>query len=295
MKIIDIKQGSQEWLKWRKEGLGASDIPIIMKESPYKTPLQLWEEKCGFNQFNEMNNAMKHGILTEGKARDQFNEEYSLNIKSLCIEDDEKPYLKASLDGWDEDKKILAEIKCPTSSEIIRALYEEEKYPNYWYIQIQWQAFLTKPEKIYLIVWDWQLERNIVIEIKENPELHYRMKEEAIKFWNLIITGKEPEATDSDYVDVEDPQLELLLAEYEAADNKEKKYKLLKKGLKDKIVEFGDDGSFQAYGAKIKRCYPSVTYDYKKMKSDGIDIEKYKKEFNSIGFYKIMLPKKRIK
>ena len=36
----------EEWLKWRSEGLGSSDAPIIMLTFPFgKTPYMLWEEK----------------------------------------------------------------------------------------------------------------------------------------------------------------------------------------------------------------------------------------------------------
>ena len=45
MKIIPIEQQSPEWFEWRKTGITASDMPIIMGVSPYKTPWQLWAEK----------------------------------------------------------------------------------------------------------------------------------------------------------------------------------------------------------------------------------------------------------
>lgn len=38
-------QGTVEWLTYRKEKLGATDYTILMKESKYKTPYQLYNEK----------------------------------------------------------------------------------------------------------------------------------------------------------------------------------------------------------------------------------------------------------
>ena len=36
-----------EWLEWRRQGIGSSDSASIMGTSPYTTPYQLWEEKLG--------------------------------------------------------------------------------------------------------------------------------------------------------------------------------------------------------------------------------------------------------
>lgn len=36
-----------EWLAERAKGIGASDAPIVLGISPYKTPYQLWSEKVG--------------------------------------------------------------------------------------------------------------------------------------------------------------------------------------------------------------------------------------------------------
>ena len=47
MKVVDLNQRSEEWLQWRSKGVTASDIPIILGLSPYKTRWQLWAEKVG--------------------------------------------------------------------------------------------------------------------------------------------------------------------------------------------------------------------------------------------------------
>lgn len=47
MKLVNQNQGSASWLQWRNAGVTASDMPIIMGLSPYKTVFQLWLEKTG--------------------------------------------------------------------------------------------------------------------------------------------------------------------------------------------------------------------------------------------------------
>jgi predicted phage-related endonuclease len=41
MAIIDLVQRTTEWFAWRKEGITASMIPVIMGLSPYQTPYGL--------------------------------------------------------------------------------------------------------------------------------------------------------------------------------------------------------------------------------------------------------------
>ena len=47
MNIVELDQRSDNWHRWRTNGVGASDICVLMGSSPYKSPYQLWEEKRG--------------------------------------------------------------------------------------------------------------------------------------------------------------------------------------------------------------------------------------------------------
>ena len=42
-RLINLEQGTYEWLEWRMGGLGASDAPVVMGVSPYSTSRTLWE------------------------------------------------------------------------------------------------------------------------------------------------------------------------------------------------------------------------------------------------------------
>ena len=41
-KIERLQQNTPEWHRWRKQGLGASDAPVIMGDAAFKTPRTLW-------------------------------------------------------------------------------------------------------------------------------------------------------------------------------------------------------------------------------------------------------------
>lgn len=294
MKIIELEQGTPEWKKWRNEGIGASDIAVIMGTNPYKTPYQLWEEKCGFSKPKELSEAMLHGIKNEDMVRKGLNFDKSINLKPICIEDPANSFIKASLDGWDGEKGLLYEIKCPISHLTIEKALKGHIHA-YWIDQVQWQIMISKPKQAFIALWDWENCQTITVEIKEHKARQGEMLRKASEFWDHIVKGTTPTLTDKDYIEIKDPQLEELALKYIEVDDQEKKLKSEKKELKNQIVEFGDDGNFCAYGLKVKRCHPSIRYDMAKMKEDGIDVNKYKKVSTSIGYYRISISSENFK
>lgn len=293
MKIIDVEQGTPEWHKFRLDGLGASDIPIITGSFPYKTPYELWEIKCGFRTEDPLNAAMMHGIQNEPKAREWLNRHLNLNLKPLCVQDDENPVFRASLDGYDSFHNVVVEIKCPITANTIDRARTLGAVHDYWMDQMQWQIMITEPKRAILAVWDYVNEGCILLDMYGCESKILEMRKKADEFWKGVQMGKSPLRETSDYIEIEDEELHKKLIEYQKLCEKEKACKSLKTALKKEIEEFGDDGSFSAYGFKIQRCESPVSYDYEQMQLDGIDLEKYKKAKNDMGFYKIMCPKNK--
>ena len=111
MKIVKLIQGSKEWLEWRQNGIGSSDVSVIVESNPYKTRLQLWENKCGFKQNEKINEAMAYGMRTEEIARNWINQNFEYKFVPICAEDDKVNYFHISLDGYDFIKKTFKKLK----------------------------------------------------------------------------------------------------------------------------------------------------------------------------------------
>ena len=43
-RIERLHQNTPQWHRWRQQGLGASDAPVIMGEAAFKTPRMLWSQ-----------------------------------------------------------------------------------------------------------------------------------------------------------------------------------------------------------------------------------------------------------
>ena len=46
-RIVQLTQGSPEWLEYRRSRRNASETAAVMGLSPWNTPYQLWLEKTG--------------------------------------------------------------------------------------------------------------------------------------------------------------------------------------------------------------------------------------------------------
>ena len=292
MKIVTFSEGQsgEEWLAWRRNGIGASDISVIMGSNPYSTPYQLWEKKCGYRAEDVMNDAMKHGVAHEETARQWVNSQLKVNLKPLCIEDIEAPYMRASLDGYDENEGILCEIKCPVSTQVLDAALKSQSVPSYWADQVQWQIMLSGAQRSVLAMWDYRTQSCILIEMYAEKSRIEEMREKAKEFWKGVALGRPPPTDKRDYVEVNDEELRPLLLEYERLGKEEKAISTIRKDLKQRIEEFGDDGNFRAFGFKIQRVIPAPRYDVDEMKKDGIDIDRYIKKSDTIGWYRIYPP-----
>lgn len=294
MKIITFEKGqsSDEWLAWRRQGIGASDISVIMGSNTYSTPLKLWENKCGFRHEEPINRAMAHGIKNEDVARQWMNEHFQLNLRPLCIEDNEEPIFRASLDGYDFDQETLVEIKCPITESTLDRAKVSQFVPNYWFDQMQWQIMLSSPKRAILAMWDYRTQTCITVEMFGINKKIMEMREKAKKFWHSVQIGNEPQPTPNDFIEIEDDKLHQLLIEHQSLVDKEKVFFDRKKEVREQISDFGDDGNFTAYGYKIKRVAAPIKYDVDQMRVDGIDVDKYVKKSSSIGSYRIYPPKK---
>ncbi len=130
--IIELEQGSPEWLCYRISRIGGSDASVIMGENPWKTPTQLYEEKKGLRKVY-INDAMKRGTKLEPHARSMYERTHNTMIEPAVIVSVEHPRLMASLDGFSH--QAILEIKCP--GEKTHAIAKEGSIPTYYNAQLQ--------------------------------------------------------------------------------------------------------------------------------------------------------------
>jgi putative phage-type endonuclease len=145
-RVVDLAQGTEEWRAWRDQGLGASDAPVVMEESPWKNPAQLLEEKR-FGRRLRVNPAMARGTALEPEARRRYEKVTGTTVLPLCLQSTNYEWLRASVDGLSDDGKSVVEIKC--GERVYRESASTRRVPAYYIGQLQHTLAVTGLEEIY--------------------------------------------------------------------------------------------------------------------------------------------------
>lgn len=192
MKIIDLPQGSAEWLAWRKSRLTATDIPIILGSNPFKTKLELWEEKLGLRAPVGLNDAMRRGMMLETPARCLASVELEIAFNPIVCESSEYPWLAASLDGISQLGNHILEIKCTGMEKHIQSV--NKCYPIYYYDQMQTQLLCTRAEKCFYMSYHPEyLDKPVVfIEVYPDPEKQAEIIEKGYEFYKQMCNFEAP-------------------------------------------------------------------------------------------------------
>lgn len=189
----------EEWLQWRREGIGSSTAPSIMQaEGAFHTPYEAWLSIVEGSQQKD-NYAMARGREKEPIARDAFNRMMGIETGPVNAENITTPWLRASLDGMDDAGKVLVEIKAPCKEDHFLATMQ--KVPAKYFIQCQHQLMVTGLDGMYYFSFDGQ--EGVIVEVARDEnfiknELFPKEKE----FWESVVNLTPPPLTEKDYVDL---------------------------------------------------------------------------------------------
>lgn len=199
--LVETEGLSREaWLRYRKCGIGGSDVAAILGISKWNSAISLWLDKT--NQTNEPvkeNEAMQWGNIMEPIIRNHFAEvtgKTVVEVKAM-LQHPEHPFMLADVDGLttdDEGNPAILEIK--TASEYKRAEWEYD-IPSYYQTQVQHYLCVTGVQKAYVAV---LIGGNSfkVYEMDADAEIQSMLIAVEKDFWNKVQNMIRPEMDGSD-------------------------------------------------------------------------------------------------
>ena len=148
MNILRLREDMprEQWLRLRKRGIGGSDAGVILGVSPYRSVLELYEDKISNELTDEPETEATYwGNLMEPIVREEFAKRSGLKVHVVpyLLQNKEYTFMQANLDGMVHDPvygKCIFEAK--TSS-----AYKKEEWdrgiPDTYYAQLQHYMAVT--------------------------------------------------------------------------------------------------------------------------------------------------------
>ena len=201
----------EAWLQTRREGIGASDAGVLLGMSPYKTNVQLWEEKVGLRVPEDISDKpyVQYGHDAEPHLRALFALDHpELEVKYdspyKIIRNDDHPFIQASPDGElverSTGRKGGLEIKTTEIRSPTQWKEWDGRIPETYYCQVLWQMLAIGWEFVWLkaqIKWyrngELRLDtREYLIERAEVQDDLAITMEAGIDFWKHVQEKKRP-------------------------------------------------------------------------------------------------------
>ncbi len=269
-----IQQNTPEWLEMRKSKVGASDAPIIMGDSPWKTAFQLWEEKLGLRQPPQMNAAMQRGHELEPIARQAYNDYTGNAAEAEVVFHPERKWMMASLDGISLDRSIVLEIKCPGQKDHDEA--KAGRIPKKYYAQLQHQLATIGVNLLHYFSYkdgDYSL-----IEVERDEKYIQKLYTKEGDFWKKLQNFDAPALSDRDYVERNDNTWLSTAQEWASVSAQLADLKAKEKACREQLIDLAGNRNCQGAGIKVQKVVRKGTVDYKAVPElSGVDLEKYRK------------------
>lgn len=271
---IGLDQNCEEWLRYRKNYIGASDAAAIMGVSPWSNPYKLWEEKLGLKE-NFTSACMQRGKNLEGPARRYFHEKTAIMIRPAVIKSNVYEWMIASLDGISYDGKYIVEIKCPGQKDHMEAV--NGKIPEKYIPQLQHQLACSGLPYVYYLSFDGT--EGVILGLTRDDKYIEKLVAAEKNFYEKHMLGFEsPDVEKKQYREATDPRWMEYSKELRKVIKQKKELELQEEMLRASLIELCQGESTRGNGISLSKSMRKGAVDYGKIvELKGVDLEKYRK------------------
>lgn len=176
-----------EWLEWRKKGIGGSDASVVCGISRYKSPIELWADKTGMLPYSEAGEAAYWGTQLEALVRIEFTKRTGIEVHLVyqLYQSEEYPFMLANLDGrctHPVHGDCVFEAKTASAYKVGEW---DDKIPDEYMLQVQHYLAVTGYKGAYIAVliggntFKWQF-------IERDEELIAMLIQLEREFWDCV-------------------------------------------------------------------------------------------------------------
>lgn len=219
------------WLEGRRTGIGGSDVAAVLGLNPWKTPLDVWNDKLGISEDKEMSEPAYWGTVLEDTVAKEFQLRTGKRVQNVSHQfaDPETPWAIANIDRAIINPDIAKRVRPleMTEKEIAKYGYRpittdiafeaktahaftadlwgpsqeleikqnnlrtEHEIPLYYETQIQWYCGILRLRGMYLAVLIGGSDFRMYW-VDARPDVFQVIKEKCSAFWNNYVLTKTP-------------------------------------------------------------------------------------------------------
>jgi len=195
---VEQMQDKAAWLEARNKGIGGSDASVIVGLNKWKSPFQLWLEKTGQAEPEDLsdNEYVYWGTTLEEVVAKEFTLRTGKRVvRRGLLQHDDIPYLLASV-----DRLVVGEdagLECKTANGFAAKAWDGDNVPDAYYVQCQHYMAVTGVKTWYIaaliggnhFVWK---------EIPRNEDDIKALLEAEAEFWRKVETKEMPDVDGSE-------------------------------------------------------------------------------------------------
>ncbi len=191
-------ENREAWLKARELGIGGSDAAIIAGFNPWKSRYELWLEKTGLKEAEDLsdNEAVEWGTKLEALVAEKFCEVTGKKVQRKgMLQDPEIPFFLANV-----DRVVVGEnagLECKTANAFKAKEWDNDQIPDAYYLQCQWYCSITGADRWYIacliggshFVWKT---------IERNEQDIAELRKDCLEFWQMVESKTAPDVDGSE-------------------------------------------------------------------------------------------------
>ena len=144
----------EDWLEYRKSGIGGSDASVVCGISRYKSPVELWMEKTNQLPYQETGEAAYWGVQLESLVKSEFTKRTDIEVKPVnqLLKNEEYPFMLANLDGVCEHPDYGTCVFEAKTASAYKSGEWDDSMPDEYMLQIQHYMAVTGYKGAYIAV-----------------------------------------------------------------------------------------------------------------------------------------------
>ena len=150
--VSTLNLDKQEWLRYRKQGIGGSDAGAVCGLNPYRTAMQVYQDKTTDTIEEIDNEAMRQGREFEDYVARRFMEATGKKVRraNAMFYDEANPFMLA-----DVDRMVVGEnagLECKTASPYMADKWEDGRIPLSYQVQCYHYMSVCNTDAWYIAV-----------------------------------------------------------------------------------------------------------------------------------------------